>query len=136
MSSGNDEKELMARQRQRLLAIADKLVAGDVLDSQERTRAAVVIRAWADQCMTWQPPRKGPGRKAMVDHEEVALYFASLINDQDLTKTAAYEKVEEEYGIGKTMMGKIWTKHGDWVEQWRKYCAELDNDERQDTKPE
>jgi hypothetical protein len=114
---------ILARQRRELRVLARKVKSGEPLNDRERVLAAATIKAWADQCMNWQPPKRKRGRKGEgeTDQAAVAFRFAWLIHGDSsganaLTRNAASEAVAEEFGISDTFVKKICKEHGEFAE--------------------
>lgn len=115
-------EELLEKQRERLRALASKILAGESLSEKERADAAAVLNAWADQCMNWQQPKRKRGQEPLADHSAVALRYAWLIHgdgsdQKPLSRNKAYEVIADEFGFeSTTSVKKIIAERGDWVE--------------------
>jgi hypothetical protein len=118
----SEDELILAKQRKGLRVLARKVKSGEPLSDRERVLAAATIKAWADQCMNWQPPKRKPGQEARVDPANVAFRFAFLIHGDNsgenaLTHNAAYEKVAEEFDLKSiNSVKKILKTHGHFAE--------------------
>lgn len=117
------EELLLAKRRRDLRVLARKIKSGEPLSDGEQVLASVVIKAWADQCMKWQPPKRRRGREANIDHAAVAFRFAWLIHGDysgapPIKPTPAIDAIAEDFNISENMVKKIIRARGEEAQMW------------------
>lgn len=96
MKIDHDAEAAARGQRQSVRLLADKLEAGEELNSLQRKFLAAVLRGAADSIQA--PRRQGPATK-LPDGDDAAIEFAILVNHQGYSRTQAREEIAAKYEV-------------------------------------
>lgn len=97
-ASDGQYRSAALRQKKQLRDAADKLDAGEALTEWERTRAAAIVRKFADEISTEQPNKRGSQK---LQPFEVVMEYVGLVYAKGISKNAARGQLAEQWDVSE-----------------------------------